>query len=689
MRLRRTSVIVLVLVVAASIGASFLGREVRDENERRLLNLQADQMGQLVESMASSQQAQMVSTAVVLNAESSTAASFPNVVKGVSYPGQLWAVLRTTPGGVTVTSPEGGEPGSILLQHNRTADVDVRLEKAFAGEFAVVGLFGEGLDRRIALASGVPGHPGAAVAYSEVSLLGSVASGSSGQSMPEVQMALFAGSTPSSETLILATAPDLATRPRAVTRNVSIGGLPITLIVAAKGPLSGRVADSLPAALFVILMLFGLMVVWVVETSMRKRDRALALVAALAAKNDALDSALAERDTAEKRRRALEEELRRSQRLEAVGQLAGGIAHDFNNLLAAIMSYADLIADELGDHESREDVEEIRDAARRGAGLTRQLLQFSKTEQEQTEAVDLNSIVCGLQRLLQRTLGEEVELRTELATDLPAVAIDAGELEQVLMNLVVNARDAIDGPGTITITTDLVRGSDDAWLSEQGADIAVRLAVADTGSGMDPEVLERAFEPFFTTKARGRGTGLGLATAYGIIHRAGGKVSVQSRPGEGTVFQILLPAGTRAELVDEIDDDVRPANGSRNGVVLLVEDEDAVRRASRRMLERRGYTVLEASNGADALQLHADAEIDVLLTDVIMPGGLSGKDVADRLREGRPDLPVVYMSGYSADLLARRGVDATTPSVVVQKPFSQDDLLSAVADAFEMTAVRS
>jgi two-component system, cell cycle sensor histidine kinase and response regulator CckA len=408
----------------------------------------------------------------------------------------------------------------------------------------------------------------------------------------------------------------------------------------------------------------------------------VALVADLEHKNAELDLAMSEQARAQEHRVRLEGELRQGQRLEAVGRLAGGVAHDFNNLLAVILTYGDFLAEELGeDHPARGDLAEIRKAATRAAELTRKLLVFSRRDLISPAVLDVNETITDLLSLLHRTLGEDVVLRTELASDLPCVLADAGEIEQVLVNLVVNARDAIVGEGTITVETS------EQILDQEAAaahvDLSpgryVRINVTDTGCGMTPEVASRVFEPFFTTKGPGTGTGLGLSTVYGIVNRYAGHVTMYSEAGVGTTFKVYLPA-TEDRPDEHEDRAISPSGSSASGeTVLVVEDEDAVRHACRRILEGAGFRVLEASSGPEVLANLTDDRVDLLLTDVIMPGGLSGRELADRLVGERPDLRVLYMSGYNADLIATRGVlDAGV--TVVEKPFTSSDLLGKVRE---------
>jgi len=362
------------------------------------------------------------------------------------------------------------------------------------------------------------------------------------------------------------------------------------------------------------------------------------------------------------------------------------VAHDFNNLLAVVISYSDFIADSLGQgHPLQRDVDEIRKAADRATELTRQLLVFSRRDLINPSVLDVNATIGDVINLLSRTLGEDIELRPVLGRHLPPVLADSGELEQVLVNLVVNARDAISGVGTITVETS--EQVIDEQAARSHADLRpgeyVKIAVTDTGCGISDDIADRIFEPFFTTKGPGGGTGLGLSTVYGIINRYGGCITVYSEVGVGTAFKVYLPA---TDVVAEIEE--APAtNGTgtpavRKGsgeTVLLVEDEEAVRNACRRILENAGFHVLEASNGSEALDEVEDRPIDLLLTDVVMPGGVSGRDLAERLQEQRPQLRVLFMSGYNADAIATRGVLRAGVNVV-EKPFTSGELLGKVRE---------
>jgi len=397
----------------------------------------------------------------------------------------------------------------------------------------------------------------------------------------------------------------------------------------------------------------------------------------------------ARRAEVEREKQGLEEQLDQMRRLESVGQLAGGIAHDFNNLLAVILNYAEFVADEIGeDSRAAADVEEIRRAAQRGAALTRQLLIFSRRDVVRPKLLDLNQLLSELEKLLRRALGEHVRLDTRPADGLWPVEADPGQLEQVLVNLAVNARDAMPRGGDLTIETSNVELDEE--LSELiGAPAPgryVRLVVSDTGAGMEPEVVARAFEPFFTTKAKGEGTGLGLATVYGIVMEAGGVVQLYSEPGIGTTVKAYLPVSDGDMPAQETRQ--APTPPSRGEAVLVVEDEDAVRRLTERILVRAGYRVTAASSAEAALAAFAgEVVVDLLLTDVIMPEML-GPELVERASALRPQLRVLYMSGYTHQAIARRQV-TDSDVAFVEKPFTAQALLAAVREALDKPAPRT
>ena len=361
--------------------------------------------------------------------------------------------------------------------------------------------------------------------------------------------------------------------------------------------------------------------------------------------------------------RSLEEELRQSQKMEAVGRLAGGIAHDFNNLLTAISGYGELALGKLDGNPARDYVEEMQRASERAAQLTRQLLAFSRRQVLQFEVLDLNAVVADLERMLGRLLGERVQFKTRLDGSLAATKADPGQIQQVVLNLALNARDAMPNGGTLTIST-------------KNAGAHVLLTVTDSGEGMDEETLARAFEPFFTTKPAGEGTGLGLATVYGIVKQTGGDVVVRSTPGRGTEIEVSLPR-TRAAVADRPDADP-PDSEDASATVLLVEDEEVVRRLVAEMLRGAGYRVVEAGDGADALAAAEREDVELLVSDVVMPG-LSGPQLAERLLEERPDLRVLFISGYTADAIASHA-DLAPKTAFLPKPFTRAALIGALAD---------
>jgi PAS domain S-box-containing protein len=384
-------------------------------------------------------------------------------------------------------------------------------------------------------------------------------------------------------------------------------------------------------------------------------------------------------------RKSLEEQLRQTEKMEALGRLAGGLAHDFNNLLTVIHGYAELLLPTLiADDRRRGDVGEIVSAAERAAALTRQLLAFSRKQVLQPTLLDVNSLVIDLGALVRRVIGEHIELATKLAPVPANVFADAGQVEQILMNLAVNARDAMPQGGRLSIETATVV-LDDSNASQRGAvrpGPYVMLAVTDTGIGMDEQTTQRLFEPFFTTKERGRGTGLGLATAYGIVRQSGGHIWVNSEPGRGSTFKVYLPRAGDAATVGRPPDE-RTAATAGSETVLVVEDEPAVRALARVLLERAGYRVLEARDlrqAEDVLRQPAQ-RIDLLVTDVIVRGS-SGPSLVGRLSADHPHLRVLYMSGYTDDALVQQA--ALSPRIVfLQKPFTADGLLCKVREALD------
>ncbi len=383
-------------------------------------------------------------------------------------------------------------------------------------------------------------------------------------------------------------------------------------------------------------------------------------------------------------RTRLEEQFRQSQKMEAVGQLAGGVAHDFNNMLNVILGYTELTLRTIdpGDRRHR-NLLEVRKAAERAALLTKQLLAFSRRQVMKPKVLELNAVVADMDMMLRRLIGEHIELATHLAPALGRVKVDPGQIGQVLLNLAVNARDAMPGGGRLTIETANVELSADYARAHPGMKPGqhVLLAVTDTGCGMTPEIRERIFEPFFTTKETGKGTGLGLSTVYGIVKQSGGGIGVYSEPGKGTAFKVYLP---RVEAAGErIVKEQEPAGrASSSETLLLVEDDAALRSFTRELLTEAGYKVVEAADGAAALAAaEAQPGIRLLLTDVVMPR-MNGRDVARRLEERRPGLKTVYMSGYPANAVAEHGA-LDDGLAFIEKPFTPQALVRKLEAVLE------
>ncbi|MDP9793219.1 PAS domain S-box-containing protein [Catenuloplanes nepalensis] len=398
--------------------------------------------------------------------------------------------------------------------------------------------------------------------------------------------------------------------------------------------------------------------------------------------------AQAERDAAERR-------AQHTRRLESLGQLAGGVAHDFNNILAVIGNYTEMLIDALGDTDpdldaARNDLRQVARAAERATQLTKQLLAFGRRDVTKAQTLSLNHVIGDVEQMLRRTLGEHIHLIVQLDPGLWTIHADAGQLEQILVNLAVNARDAMPSGGTLSIDTGNAEldGEDDGHLRPGRY---VRLRISDTGTGMPPEVIERAFEPFYTTKPRGSGTGLGLATVYGIATATGGDVQLYSEADIGTTVTILLPANDRAGAPpadDTTGPGTAPVRATAHQTILMVEDEDALRQIAGRILTRAGYQVLSADGGEQAIHLAQThpGPIDLLLTDVIMPK-MMGHEVAARVTAIRPGTPVLYMSGYAEPVLTDNG---TLPDgvVMIEKPFTRRDLLHRVGEIVHQHAVR-
>ncbi len=400
---------------------------------------------------------------------------------------------------------------------------------------------------------------------------------------------------------------------------------------------------------------------------------------------------ITERKRMEQEMLKLQEQFRQAQKMEAIGQLAGGIAHDFNNLLTVIQGYSQLSLMDLGeDSPLRENIEEIKQASERAANLTRQLLAFSRRQLLEMKVLDLNSILKDLEKMLRRVIGEDIELVMLLSGNSGRVRVDRGQIEQVLLNLAVNARDAMPSGGKLIIETAKVE-LDEAYARNH---VSVKpgpylmLSITDTGIGMSPDVMKQIFEPFFTTKERGKGTGLGLSTVYGIVKQSEGNIWVYSEPGKGTTFKVYLPR------IDEALEEVSKKKAKKElpgggETILVIEDEEIVRKLTVKLLRQQGYRILEVCRWEEALTLCEECRdpIHLILTDVVMPE-VNGPQLMERLRQVRQDFKVIYMSGYADQTIVKLGILDQGISFL-QKPFSQDSLLHKIREVLDQCLVRS
>jgi two-component system cell cycle sensor histidine kinase/response regulator CckA len=388
-------------------------------------------------------------------------------------------------------------------------------------------------------------------------------------------------------------------------------------------------------------------------------------------------------------RRQLEEQLRQSQRMDAIGRLSGGVAHDFNNLLGVIIGYTEVLQDQIKEGDTlRVCVDQVLEAGKRAASLTRQLLAFSRQQVLEPKVLLLNTVVFDMEKMLRRLIGEDVELSTGLDPKLGRVRADQGQIEQVIMNLAVNARDAMPEGGKLSIETSNVE-MDEVFVRRYAYPVQpgayILLTVTDTGTGMDNATKLRVFEPFFTTKEKDKGTGLGLSTVYGVVKQSGGYIDVDSTLGKGTTFRIYLP-----RVHQDVDVDGAQMSSSAalqgNETILLVEDEKSLRTLTRHLLERYGYVVLEAANGAEALTTSRQntGTIHLLLTDIVMPG-ISGRALAQKLCKERADMKVVYMSGYTGQTIGGQTV-LNPGAFFLQKPFTRESLAQKIREALEVSS---
>jgi signal transduction histidine kinase/CheY-like chemotaxis protein len=645
--------VILVLGVGLSVAA---GRDVAETADRELassLEQGVSEIGMVIQGLAYGFEAELTSLAAVATVTGGDPALQQQFVEDQQMDDGfvLLGLAGTDPAVVTAVAPDPANAdeqrrlAALLVEDPVAVDQLIGLVDRSAFGFV---LADRGLIALVAGTTSLEGQRYAAARLFDVSdhglfLIDTLAG--------VERFAVYVGDRVDPTRAVLASTTDLPLGGTTRVQRTEVAEQPLTVEVG------GTLAPSFPpVAVGTFGIVLTLVVAGLLSTALRRRDAAV--------------RALAAAEAAEEQRAALEGDLQQAQRMETIGQLAGGIAHDFNNLLAAIASTAELVLADVEEPAMQADLEAILDATQRGGRLTKQLLSFSRRGLSRREAVELDPVVEHMADLLRRTLGERVELDVRTAAPGAEVVGDPAELEQVLLNLVVNARDAATHAGMrIEVRTERVGDE-------------VRLRVADDGVGMPPEVVARAFEPFFSTKPADHGTGLGLSIVYGIATRMGGSVAIDSTPGGGTTVVVALPCSDASPPV-EVHAPTASGAVDHRELVLLVEDEPAVRRAAQRLLERAGHSVVSAADGHEAVDLVCDGvRPTVLLTDVVLPGALSGHDVAMEVRAAVPGVRVIYASGYSRDLLSAEQVDAEGASFVA-KPFTSQTLLDAVSDARE------
>jgi signal transduction histidine kinase/ActR/RegA family two-component response regulator len=680
LRPHRGTVVVLVLCLATTLMGTGFTAHLVDQSKQRVLRQQTAQAGLVLASLLNQTGAATGAVAATLRPDGSVdLARFAQTSRALRLPsGSGGAGVSATALVDLAAGRVLARNGDPLLNPLSAAGRQALANAAGRRTLALVGLSNRGGRRALGLLAPAGG---ATVAYVELPLTDSTTyvPDLPGKPFAGVDFAVYFGQETSAD-LVMTNSHRLPLAGRTARTAVSPtitqawdptttrAASPLLLVMHPRTPLTGRTAALFPWMMLAMGLLAGLAVLVLLEKTQRRRDEALLLVTKLEERN-------AEVERAVDRQARAEEQLRQAQRLEAVGQLAGGIAHDFNNLLAVMFSYLGFLRTAGQDQPWLEDVDEVDKAAHRAADLTQQLLMFSRRDLASPDVLDVRELLRDRHRLLQRTLSEDIAVVLDVPDQPMLIRADAVELDQVVMNLAVNARDAMPDGGTLTLVLDEAPTEDSSC--------GIRLRVTDTGTGMDADVMDHAFEPFFTTKEVGRGTGLGMATVYGIVSRWGGSVTLDSTPGSGTTVTVLLPR-TDGQLPPEPVAAAPAAHGARRAAtVLLVEDEEGVRRASERILRQAGFDVVAASDGPEALALFEAHPVDVLVTDVVMPGGLSGADLAERLRLLRPDLPVVFTSGYGRDHLAHRG-PLLSGTQLLRKPFPADTLVDVVRRSLDL-----
>jgi two-component system cell cycle sensor histidine kinase/response regulator CckA len=612
----------------------------------------AVQLGSLLQSMASSLESELTSTADVAAVTGGDPAVYRSRVdEGGGEDSALLALRPELSVAATSSADEarGGTVAASIVETVRQQGFeDELLAVAEAGSFRFLVFDRADGERGILLAAGAGSGERAFVAVRLISLgpLGPLVLDLS-EEFGVRTFAVYAGAESDPGAAVLASTTELPLTGAVASDVAEIGDqeLLVEVLGFAEAPIP-------PVAVLWAGGVLSLALASLLFVSQRRRNQAI----------DALRSA---READEARIR-MESDLQQAQRMDAVGQLAGGIAHDFNNLLAAITSTAELIAEDVTDPRTQEDLDEIKNAARRGAALTRRLLSFARRDVENREVLDLNDVVDNLEPLLRRSISEDVLLDLELQPGALPIIGDAGEIEQILLNLVVNARDAGRGDDRITVST--VADDDRAVLR-----------VTDRGVGMTDDVIQRVFEPFFSTKTSSGGTGLGLSIVYGIVNRMEGDVRIESTPGKGTTVIVSMPLQHEGAAAATVDEPI-PVEEAVDRVedILLVEDEPTVRRATRRLLERAGHRVVDVGDGIEAIAVVEDGyDPTVVLTDVVLPGSLNGRDLANRILQMVPSARVVFASGYPSEIITRRQL-LDEGARFLAKPFNSAALLEAV-----------
>jgi signal transduction histidine kinase len=671
-RIGRAAALVLFLGVGATILIFVVARANVQDSERSLVRERTSQTLGVISTVVQQVEAIVAAGAAAAEYTNDNPQAFENATEA-----RVWtslvsnlSLVRIAPGGPNVVASVG-RSRPLLLGKLNPREVKRLHQIARSGSDLkyVAGAKVPG-GRLIGFAKSLRG--GEYVLYAEITAIDAEAQ-AGGAASGDLRFGIYLGGKPMPSALVLSSPDGPPTGASVVKNGFRMGEEQILVALGPRHRLVSGFTWAAPWIMLAIGLIGSVALAGLVETGRRRRDEALALVADLERRTTELDRALAEQRRAEQDAHAAAEKLRHAERMEAIGRLAGGVAHDFNNLLTAIIGSTRLLLRRTrrGD-PARTGLEDIERAADRAASLTRQLLAFSRKQVLQPTVVDLNRIVRDSETMLHHLIRADIRLLTSLDPRLAPVEADAGQLEQVIINLVINAVDALPGGGQIVIATNNMAATGNGTRGQIPARSYAVLSVSDDGVGMDAETRERVFEPFFTTKELGRGTGLGLATVYGIVEQSGGSIEVESRPGRGTTFRIYLPGVDKAVAQPSFGPGSSESTAGTE-TVMVAEDDAMVRALVRVILEESGYTVIEASSGDEALRLSQsyDGPIDVLVTDMVMPG-MGGRAVAERLLALRHELRVLYISGYSEDEVLGGGSDAEAS--FIGKPFTPEEL---------------